>query len=147
MGSLSFDQINIVVTDVEAAVAFLRALGAEIPELPAEWAQWAPHHVSAPVAAGFTADLDSSAFAAHWGGLDRSFTGVVVNLRATDSAGVDESFERALALGATSRKAPYDAFWGSRFAVVEGPGPIVVGLMGPSDQERRDPSPDISDFA
>ncbi len=49
---------------------------------------------------GSNADLDSPAYASHWGGLPEGFAGVVVNLRAKDRAAVDSAFERALTLGA-----------------------------------------------
>lgn len=148
MPSLQFDQVNIVVSDVAGAAGFLRALGAEVPELPDEWAEWASHHIGFPaVADGFDADLDSAAFASHWGGLPAGFTGVVVNLKAGDRAAVDTAFERAVALGAEVLREPYDVFFGARYAVVRGPGPLVVGIMSPIDPElRRDP-PSVSDFA
>jgi uncharacterized glyoxalase superfamily protein PhnB len=34
-------------------------------------------------------------------------------------------------------QAPFDAFWGARYAVVEDPNGIAVGLMSPSDPNRR----------
>jgi hypothetical protein len=148
MARLQFDQVNIVVPDVAGAAGFLRSLGAEVPELGEEWAEWAPHHVGFPaVAEGFDADLDSSAFAAHWGGLPRDFAGVVVNLRTDDRAAVDAVFEQAVALGAEGLRAPYDAFWGARYALVRAPGPLMVGIMSPADPDHRADSPKVSDFA
>jgi hypothetical protein len=148
MSRLSFDQANLVVPDVAGAAGFLRALGAEIADLDGEWAEWEAHHVTLPaVGDGFAVDLDSSAFASYWGGLPEDFTGVVVNLRAGDSEAVDAAFERALALGAGGIRPPYDAFWGARYAVVRGPGPIMVGVMGPVDPTARGVSPRVSDFA
>lgn len=148
MASLQFDQVNIVVPDVAGAAQFLRALGAELPQLAKEWAEWEPHHAGfPPVAAGFDADLDSAAYASHWGGLPDDFAGVVVNLRAVDRGEVDAVFERAVALGADGLRAPHDAFWGARYAVVRGPGPLVVGIMSPAEQERSGEPPAVSDFA
>ena len=148
MERLSFDQANLVMPDVVGAAGFLRALGVEIAEIEGEWAEWGAHHVTLPaVGDGFVVDLDSSAFASHWGGLPEDFTGVVVNLRAGDREAVDAAFERALALGADGIHPPYDAFWGARYAVVRGPGPIMVGVMGPVDPTARQESPRISDFA
>lgn len=147
MPRLQFDQVNIVVPDVAGAAGFLRALGADVPEISDEWAEWAVHHVGLPaVAEGFAADLDSPTFGAHWGGLPRDFTGVVVNLRAEDRDAVDASFEQALALGAVALRAPYDAFWGARYAVVRGPGPLVVGIMSPADPAHRREGPALSDL-
>ena len=144
MGSLEFDQVNVVVPDVAGAARFLRSLGAEVPESGGEWES---HHVGFPAAAeGFDADIDSSAFATYWGGLPDDFVGVVVNLRADDRAAVDASFERAMELGAACLRAPYDAFWGARYAVVRAPGPLVVGLMSPADPAFRVAGPAVSDF-
>lgn len=148
MTSLKFDQINIVVPDVVGAADFLRALGAEIPEVADGWAEWTAHHVGFPAAAAeFDADIDSPAFASHWGGLPGDFAGVVVNLRASDRRAVDATFERALGLGAECLRNPYDAFWGARYAVLRGPGPIAVGIMSPADPEFRREPPTVSDFA
>jgi uncharacterized glyoxalase superfamily protein PhnB len=146
MADLRFDQVNIVLPDVLGAAHFLRALGAEVDAVADEWAEWAPHHVGLPAAAGSHADIDSPAFASHWGGLPTDFAGVVVNLRADDRGAVDTAFERAVALGAEGLRAPYDAFWGARYAVVRGPGPIVVGIMSPADPAARKPGPELSDF-
>jgi len=147
MGSLTFDQINVVVPDVAGAARFLRLLGAEVEEPEGEWAEWGSHHVGFPaVAVGFDADIDSPAFASSWGGLPDDFVGLVLNLRAGDRDAVDATFERAMELGADCLRAPYDAFWGARYAVVRAPGPIVVGLMSPSDPEFRVEGPSVSDF-
>lgn len=147
MAHLRFDQVNIVVADVLGATRFLRALGADVDEAADEWVAWAPHHVALPaVAAGFQADVDSPAFASHWGGLPENFAGVVVNLRTDDRDEVDLAFERALALGAEGLRGPYDAFWGARYAVVRGPGPIVVGVMSPADPAAQSAGPELSDF-
>lgn len=148
MAGIRFDQINVVVSDVAGASQFLRALGVEVPELTGEWADWAPHHVELPtVADGFDADLDSSEFATHWGGLPERFNGVVVNLRVDERSDVDAHFDKALGLGATELRAPYDAFWGARFAVVQAPGPLTVGIMSAVDQQYRGAAPAVSDFA
>jgi hypothetical protein len=45
--------------------------------------------------------------------------------------------------GARSLMAPYDAFWGARFAVVEDPEGNAVGIMSPMDDARRTAPPDI----
>jgi uncharacterized glyoxalase superfamily protein PhnB len=147
MVGLRFDQVNLVLADVSGAAQFLRALGAEVPEVGPDWADWEPHHVGfTAVGEGFAADLDSSAFGRHWGGLPEGFTGVVVNLRASDRDAVDAVFDKALTCGAEALRAPYDAFWGARYAVVRGAGPIVVGIMSPADPARRGAGPTVADF-
>ena len=99
------------------------------------------------MAESFDADLDSPAYASHWGGLPQNFAGVVVNLRAQDRGTVDAAYQQALDLGTEGLQVPYDAFWGARYAVVRGPGPIVVGIMSPADPAARRAPPKVFDFA
>lgn len=63
--------------------------------------------------------------------------GIMVKTRAS----VDESYADLLAAGHHGRQPPYDAFWGSRYAVVEDPDGNPVGLMSPSDDSKRTPPP------
>lgn len=146
------DQINVVVNDVDAAAQFLIKLGVDLPAAPPTWDE---HHRTIPAATSlhggddlvepaFGIDLDSSVFAQQWGGLDPSFSGVVVNLRVDERPDVDRLHELALSIGGRSRKQPYDAFWGSRYALVEGPGSIVVGIVSVPDAAHRSSPPDPS---
>jgi uncharacterized glyoxalase superfamily protein PhnB len=50
---------------------------------------------------------------------------------------VDARYAELIDAGYTGRQAPYDAFWGSRYAIVEDPDGRDVGLMSPPDPERR----------
>lgn len=158
VGNPRIDQVNVVVADVAAASAFLSELGVAMPEMGDGWEDWAAHHVTVPTGAStdvghgleapvFGVDLDSSAFARWWGGVGPNFTGVVVDIRVDERGEVDDLFAHATSIGARALKEPFDAFWGSRFAVVEGPGPLVVGLMSVPDAAHRQPSPDVADFA
>ena len=40
------------------------------------------------------------------------------------------------------QQAPYDAFWGGRFAIVEDPDGNPVGLMSPNDPAMRTAPPE-----
>ena len=68
MGKVTFDQINLVCGDVEAAIAFYRRLGVEIPETSVWRTPTGAHHVGTAPSSGEAAgiDLDSTAFAQHW---------------------------------------------------------------------------------
>jgi catechol 2,3-dioxygenase-like lactoylglutathione lyase family enzyme len=57
------DQFNLVVTDMDATVAFYRKLGLTIPDTDP---QWQHHHRTAVLPGGIDLDLDSSEFARHW---------------------------------------------------------------------------------
>ena len=142
------DQINLVIADIDAAVRFLAELGVDVPGTTPEWEEWNPHHRSLPAAAEstFGIDIDSGAFANWWGGLPPAFTGVVIGLRVDDRSDVDRLHDLAPSVGGRSLKAPYDAFWGARYAVIEGPGPIVVGVMSPIDPAHRGAPPDLAEL-
>jgi hypothetical protein len=133
------DQINVVVTDVAAATSFLEGLGVEMPPMSPEWLA---NHRGVPSSSPLEIDLDSAAFAHEWGGISPLFTGVVLNLRVGERSEVDRLHDLAPSLGGQPLKAPYDAFWGARYAVVSAPGPMVVGLMSEPDQAMRSAPPD-----
>lgn len=132
--------------DVGAAASFLDALGVDVePTRP----DWAPHHRSFEAdVSSFDADLDSPSFAAWWGGVPGDpAPGIVVNLRVDVRDEVDQIYRQAIELGATELKGPWDAFWGSRYAVVLAPGPLCLGLMSEPEAARRTAPPAIGDFA
>jgi hypothetical protein len=56
------DQFNLVVSDMEATVAFYRRVGLTIPDTDPEWQG---HHRSAELADGIDIDFDSTKFATH----------------------------------------------------------------------------------
>ncbi len=153
------DQINIVVADMEATVAFYRRLGLEIAEVDAEWRAWAPHHRSASTADGTRIDFDSVSFARQWdegwpaddgrgretGAMERERTrpprrggaGVVIGFRLESREAVDAVYAEMTGAGYRGQQSPYDAFWGARYAIIEDPDGNPVGLMSEVNPERR----------
>src|SRR5215471_16530377 len=132
-----FDQVNLVVGDMEASAAFYRLLGVAFDDVPA---QWAPHHrTMLQPSGGADVELDSQHSAAVWGAGEH---GVVLGFKLADRTAVDDAFTRLVAAGHIGRRAPYDAFWGARYALVEDPDGNVVGLMSPSEPERRTAPPE-----
>jgi hypothetical protein len=85
----AFSQLNLVVRDMSATLAFWRRLGL-VPEVM-------------PGGAHAAAELTAA--------------------------------------GYPGRQVPYDAFWGSRYAIVEDPDGVPVGLMSPAEDEYRSPPP------
>ena len=133
-----------VLPDVAAAAAFLQSLGVAIDDMPPDWAG---HHRPLPTAdSGFDVDLDSQAFAHFWGGVPVDSSTLVINLHVDTRDAVDVMFATAIELGASEQRAPHDAFWGRRYAVVAAPGPLLVGVMSPPDDHRRSRGPEPSDF-
>ncbi len=133
MSSPEPDQINLVVSDMAASVAFYRLLGLNIPDTdPA----WQGHHRTAEVASGLHLDLDSDEFARHW---NRGWSGgrAVIGFKVEDRERVDELYRELTQAGYAGQQAPYDAFWGARYVVVEDPDGNPVGIMSPIDPSRR----------
>ena len=146
----TLNQLNIVSGDVDASIAFYRRLGVEIPE-PRIWrTSTGVHHVSAIEAdsqAAATLDLDSAAFAQIW---NRGWTGridlagrVVVGFSVDSRDEVDRLYDEMTAAGHRGLQAPWDAFWGARYAIVEDPDGIAVGLMSPISAKHRAPPPQV----
>jgi hypothetical protein len=147
MAGPRFGSINVIVDDVAAAARFLAGLGVELePTLP----EWSAHHRSfAADVSNFDADIDSPSFATWWGGVppDGTAPRFVVNLRVDSPEDVDRIHRQGLGAGAVELKAPFDAFWGARYAVMLAPGPLCVGVMSAPEPGRRTPPPPISAFA
>ncbi|HJN93618.1 MAG TPA: VOC family protein [Dehalococcoidia bacterium] len=140
--ALQFEQFNLVAADVAASVAFYEALGLEFEPSPAEWAS---HHRSAVFSDGVDFDIDSPEFARVWNAGWRDRPGRpsgVVGFRLDSRDAVDARCAALHAAGYVVQQPPYDTFWGARYAIVEDPDGNAVGLMSPSDPDRRRPPPD-----
>ena len=133
-----FNQVNLVVSEMDAAIAFYRLLGVD---LDPSTDQWPPgtgaRHVHAhhqPDAADF--DLDNQAMARLWGHDALAAGAAVLGFALPSSDAVDEKYRELVEAGYAGRKEPYDAFFGARYAIVDDPDGRPVGLMGPTDRER-----------
>jgi catechol 2,3-dioxygenase-like lactoylglutathione lyase family enzyme len=133
-------QLNIVVADMAASVAFYRRLGLQIDTT----SPFAAHHLEAKMPNGLDLALDSAEFAKRWDAGWRGQSGaarVVIGFNVPTRAAVDERYADLTAAGYTGQQPPYDAFWGARYAVVEDPDGNPVGLMSPRDPARRTAPP------
>ena len=131
-----FDGVNLVVRDMEAAVAFYRLLGFEVPDTDPEWQA---HHRNVRTG-GVDFDLDSDTFASKWNqGWPGAATGGmgVLGFRVASRDDVDAVYARMTRAGYRGQQEPYDAFWGARYAIVEDPDGNAVGIMSPSDDGMR----------
>jgi catechol 2,3-dioxygenase-like lactoylglutathione lyase family enzyme len=127
------DQVNLVVGDMDASLAFYRRLGVDFPD----WQpRWDAHHRSAKTAGGLDFDLDSAVFARDWNEGSRG-PACVLSFKLASSEAVDALYADLTGAGYRGQQSPYDAFWGSRYAVVEDPDGNLVGLMGPMDAALR----------
>jgi catechol 2,3-dioxygenase-like lactoylglutathione lyase family enzyme len=130
----TFNQFNLVVTDMAATVAFYRRLGLTIADTASEWA---PHHRTAAMPNGIDLDFDSTEHALVW---DQGWTGHrtgVLGFGVSTREAVDETYADLTGAGYKGEQVPYDAFWGARYAVVQDPDGNPVGIMSPVDPARR----------
>ena len=136
---IRLDQLNLIVRDVQASRAFYGRLGLDFGDDDPEWGT---RHVSAlhGERTPLDLDLDSTSFAQQWDQGWPGGPGVVLGFKVGSRAEVDELVAALVADGATVQQAPYDAFWGSRYAVVSDPDGNGVGIMSPpEDAYRSDP--------
>jgi catechol 2,3-dioxygenase-like lactoylglutathione lyase family enzyme len=141
--AIRLDQVNLVVGEVEVSRAFYAKLGVDFGDQ--DDPVWSRHHVSArsqPGAPGMEFDLDSTSFAPHWDEGWPGGTGVVLGFKVETRQAVDDLVARLAADDVTIQQPPWDAFWGSRFAVVVDPDGNAVGIMSPPDEAFRTPPPD-----
>jgi catechol 2,3-dioxygenase-like lactoylglutathione lyase family enzyme len=127
------NQINLVVRDMDATVAFYRRLGLSID------ADRGSQHVAMTLANGFLVEFDTADFVQHW---DTGFPGstggsTVLGFAFATREDVDDLYAELTGAGYAARQPPYDAFWGARYAIVQDPDGNPVGLMSPIDAASK----------
>lgn len=137
-------QINLVTAHLGASVEFYRRLGVIIPDAPGGWND---HHRTADFEGGgdIDFDIDSTEFATHWGSADIA-TGPLIGFRVSSRDAVDALYGELTGAGHRGLREPFDAFWGARYAILEDPAGVAVGLMSDSSEEYRTAPPDLSTF-
>jgi len=131
------NQLNLVVRDMDATIAFYRRLG-----LPVQ-AQPDSEHVALNLPNGLLVEWDSAEFVPQWdsGWTGRTGGGIVLGFSVPSREAVDEIYADLTGAGYWGHQPPYDAFWGARYAIVDDPDGNAVGLMSPIDPERRSRPP------
>ncbi len=125
-------QLNIVVSDMAATLAFYRRLGWDI-ETPST------EHAVAQLSNGLGVEFDTTGFTTSW---DSGFAGgsggtTLLGLAVESREAVDDIYADFVAQDYNGCQPPYDAFWGSRYAIIEDPDGNRVGLMSPSEESAR----------
>ena len=144
------DQINLVCGDLDASIAFYRRLGVEIPDERVWRTLSGGHHASAvdqSTGEAIDFDLDSAAFARIWNTGWKGRTDlrgrVVVGFGVAARSDVDDLFHDMIDAGYRGLQEPHDAFWGARYAIIEDPDGVAVGLMSPVSPDKKSPPPDV----
>ncbi|MEM7140437.1 MAG: VOC family protein [Actinomycetota bacterium] len=138
---MKLDGFNLVVSDMAASVAFFELLGLDVPSTMPEFMD---HHRTVVVDGGTDFDLDSAEFAEMWnpgwpGGAGGPMG--VLGFRVDSRDEVDAVATRMAAAGHALQREPADAFWGSRYAIVEDPDGNAIGIMSPPDEAFRSAPP------
>ena len=120
------DLIGIVVHDMAAALRFYRLLGLEIPPNT----ETEPH-VEVVLPGGFRIAWDSlemmKSIYPDW--IEPAGHRMTLAFKCESPAAVDALYERVVQSGYRGHRAPWDAFWGQRYAVVVDPDGNLVDLF------------------
>jgi catechol 2,3-dioxygenase-like lactoylglutathione lyase family enzyme len=122
--------VGIVVADMGATLAFYRMLGLAVPE----GADTEPH-VEVALDGGrmrLAFDTEATIRSFHPGWAPAPGAGRVgLAFHLADPAAVDAAYTELTAAGHHGELAPFDAFWGQRYAVVHDPDGNGVDLFAP----------------
>jgi uncharacterized glyoxalase superfamily protein PhnB len=122
------DMVGMVVRDMAAALAFYRTLGLEIPA-----GREGEDHVEVITPNGYRLAWDKlemvKEFTPNW--VEPRGNRMGLAFLCDSPADVDAVYQRLIEAGYQGRNAPYDAFWGQRYATVFDPDGNAVDLFAP----------------
>jgi catechol 2,3-dioxygenase-like lactoylglutathione lyase family enzyme len=125
-----FDLIGVVVSDMAASLAFYRHLGLDIP--PGSDSE---PHVEVALAGGTRLAFDTEAtiksFDDSWKPPGAGGHRLSLAFACDDPAEVDATYASFVESGSTGHLAPWDAFWGQRYAIVLDPDGNHIELFAP----------------
>jgi catechol 2,3-dioxygenase-like lactoylglutathione lyase family enzyme len=128
-----FKQLNLVVTDMDAALAFWRRLGLA-PRLTPDG-----QHADAELTSGLDIEWDTAEFAPQWdtGTRGASAGSLIIGFEVPSREAVDALYDELTGAGYYGHQRPYDGFWGARYAIVDDPDGNSAGLMSPVEADRK----------
>ena len=120
------DAIGITVKDMSAALSFYRLLGLDFPEETG-----GEDHVEASLPSGLRVMLDTEelvkGFVKDW--VEPVGQRIGMAFLCDSPAEVDSMYQKVIDAGFAGKTAPWDAFWGQRYAQVLDPDGNQVGLV------------------
>jgi catechol 2,3-dioxygenase-like lactoylglutathione lyase family enzyme len=133
-----FAQVNVVVADMDAAIAFYRLLGLDVHAVPSVWPPGTGgRHAAASSTDGPRFEFDNTELARIWGHAGLAPGTPVIGFSFESRDQVDDTYRELVAAGYRGRLEPYDAFFGARYAIVDDPDGHSIGLMSPIDPNRE----------
>jgi uncharacterized glyoxalase superfamily protein PhnB len=122
--------IDLTVSDVRASAEFYRRLGFEVPDVWEEGGQ--AQHCAIPDGPMMNSLALTRGYDPSW----PDGPGLVLIFHVASREDVDARHAEMVDAGYRSHLAPFDAFWGARYAIVDDPDGNHVGIMSPSDKEH-----------
>jgi catechol 2,3-dioxygenase-like lactoylglutathione lyase family enzyme len=142
-----FGGIDVISNDMAKSLAFYRELGLEIPDDQVWFVDGVPHHVDLHFDGESGVDIDSARMTTlydpAWAASAAAGAAVVLLFRTDTRNDVDALHDHMIGLGHPSHLAPFDAFWGARYAVIIDPDGNHVSLMSPLDPATAGPPPAV----
>jgi uncharacterized glyoxalase superfamily protein PhnB len=124
----ALEAIGLVTTNMGESCRFYRTLGLDVPEPEPD-----EQHFEMTLPSGVRLMWDTvdvvKQFDPEW--QPPTGQGIALAFRCDDAAGVDATYGRLVDAGFTGAKAPWDAFWGQRYAQVFDPDGSKVDLFAP----------------
>jgi len=135
--SVTIGKISVVARDLDASIAFYRRLGVSVPDVVGQPDEG--RHAVADNGATELA-LDDTALARVYDARRRAGEDVpslLLTAQLPSREAVDATYADLVTAGYRGVQVPWDAFWGSRYAIVLDPDGNAVGLEGGRDDVRR----------
>ena len=135
----AFFGVHITVADMAAALDFYRRVGLVVPD-DAD----GETHVEVDLGNGqhlaFSNVALTRAYDPGWREPARPPSSVL-QFQLASRVAVDDLYAELTAAGYHGHLAPYDAFWGNRYAEVDDPDGNIVGFHSPTDPSKRSAPP------
>jgi uncharacterized glyoxalase superfamily protein PhnB len=126
--AIQVDMVGIVVSNMAAALRFYRMLGLTIGD-----SMDTENHVEVITANGYRLAWDTEELikSIEPGWVQPAGHRMGLAFKCDSPAEVDAAYHKLVAAGYESRKEPWDAFWGQRYALVSDPDGNPVDLFAP----------------
>lgn len=137
MTGSAFTGVHLFARDIAVSIAFYQRLGLTFDAAGG-------HFARAMIDGGPSLEIGSFALTRGYDPNWREPAGPAtnsLNFSLESREAVDAKYEELVAAGYTAHLAPIDAFWGSRYAIVDDPDGNVVGLHSPRDPSKADRPP------
>jgi uncharacterized glyoxalase superfamily protein PhnB len=123
--------IHLIVRDVTATVAFYQRAGLEFESVSKHFARVASERAALEIGSyELTRGYDPAFREPRAGG------GTALQIGVDSREAVDAKFAELTGAGYPAHLAPFDAFWGSRYAEVRDPDGNIVGFQSPRDESK-----------